>query len=139
MPRVRALLARGVVLEDTRDAVGKTALHLAAERGDLELVQLLVEAGADPNALDHKRKTPRALAFDRDADDVRRFLDPLTPMPAAPPPPAAAPKTLAAGTRVTHAKFGAGVVVRVNGDKATVKFNGEAGEKTLLARVLAFE
>jgi ankyrin repeat protein len=139
MPRVRALLARGVAIDDTRDAVGKTALHLAAERGDLELVQLLVEAGADPNAFDQKRKTPRALAFERDADDVRRFLDLLTRLPATPPPPAAAPKTLVVGTRVTHAKFGAGAVVRVNGDKATVKFDGGAGEKTLLARVLAFE
>jgi Ankyrin repeat len=39
----------------------RSETHLAAERGDLELVQLLVEAGADPNALDHKRKTEEVL------------------------------------------------------------------------------
>jgi hypothetical protein len=49
---------------------------------------------------------------------VSRFLEPLTRIPAA-PLPAAAPKMLAAGTRVTHTKFGAGAVVRVSGDKVT--------------------
>lgn len=136
--RAAALLARGVSPNASQDADGKTALHLAAERGDLALVKVLVEAGANPNALDGKRKSPRALAYDRGEDEaVRRFLEPITRLP--PPPAPSQPRGLAAGDRVRHPKFGAGAVLRVIGDKASVKFDGDAGEKTLLARVLVTE
>ncbi|HEY5937381.1 MAG TPA: ankyrin repeat domain-containing protein [Kofleriaceae bacterium] len=134
--RMRAMLARGVSPDAARDLLGRTALHLAAERGDLEIVKLLVEAGADPTALDHKRNTPRALAFGRDnCKEVARFLEPITRLPAPQP---AKPVGLAAGSRVRHAKFGAGSIVRIAQDKATVLFD-EAGEKTLVMRVLVAE
>lgn len=40
---------------DLRDSHGRTALHLAAYRSNLEALRLLVASGADPNALDHDR------------------------------------------------------------------------------------
>ena len=48
-----ALIADGASLEST-DEVGRSALFLAAQRGNLELVTLLIEAGADV----HKKTVP---------------------------------------------------------------------------------
>lgn len=45
------LLLRGIIV-DERDAQGKTALHLAAEAGFVEVVDLLLRAGAKPDAVD---------------------------------------------------------------------------------------
>jgi ankyrin repeat protein len=43
----------------------RTALHLAAKYGILEFVKLLVEAGADINAVDKKKKTPLKYAEEK--------------------------------------------------------------------------
>lgn len=40
---------------DVRDAYGRTPLHVAAFGGQHEIMELLVAAGADPNALEHDR------------------------------------------------------------------------------------
>jgi hypothetical protein len=40
---------------DKRDDHGRTALHVAAYTANHEAMRLLVEAGADPNALEHDR------------------------------------------------------------------------------------
>ena len=56
-----------------------TALHVAAENGDLELAQRLVELGADPNITDkHYNSTPLGWAryFDRPA--LIGLLEPIT-------------------------------------------------------------
>ena len=53
------------------DANGRTALHYAAERGDLKEVRVLVEAGAFVNLLNNDWKTPLDLATD---PMVRAFL-----------------------------------------------------------------
>jgi acyl-CoA-binding protein len=54
MERVRTLLANSPPLDvNYADASGQTALHLAADRGCLEIVQSLLQAGAAVNAADH--------------------------------------------------------------------------------------
>lgn len=57
---------------DIPDKQGKTALHYAAERGDLKTVEALIKKGADPNAVDDKGKTPANYIqdlIDRDGKD----------------------------------------------------------------------
>ena len=52
------LLANGEVEVGYTDEKGRTALHYAAHRGYLDLVQLLINAGADLNYEDHAGETP---------------------------------------------------------------------------------
>jgi ankyrin repeat protein len=47
---------------DDRDALGMTALHWAAARGNTRLVELLLERGANPNLRDNEDRTPVELA-----------------------------------------------------------------------------
>jgi ankyrin repeat protein len=61
---VSAALARGASIEE-KGAGGRTALHVAASRGDAELVALLVSRGADPDARDASGATPLQLAARR--------------------------------------------------------------------------
>lgn len=65
---VRFLLERGAQV-NARDDRGFTALHRVAEQGDLPLVELLLDRGADPrvDALGH---TPVSLAEGRGHDEV---------------------------------------------------------------------
>src|SRR5207302_10825621 len=58
---VRALLRHGARADDRRRlgvmATGATALHYAAKAGFLKTIEVLLEHGADPNALDDEGKT----------------------------------------------------------------------------------
>eukprot|EP00762_Andalucia_godoyi_P007110 ANDGO_01857.mRNA.1 Putative glutaminase 3 len=54
---VRRLLARKVDI-NMGDYDGRTALHLAASSGHLEIVRILMHAGADPNSRDRWGSTP---------------------------------------------------------------------------------
>uniref|UniRef100_A0A061RY16 Achain crystal structure of engineered northeast structural genomics consortium target n=1 Tax=Tetraselmis sp. GSL018 TaxID=582737 RepID=A0A061RY16_9CHLO len=54
--KVAEILETGQV--DARDSEGCTALHFAADRGNREMVQLLLRHGADPNAADVDGATP---------------------------------------------------------------------------------
>src|SRR5439155_15149940 len=60
-PAVEAVLDADVDV-DARSHGGFTALHDAAQNGDLAIVELLLERGADPNATDERGRTPKALA-----------------------------------------------------------------------------
>ncbi len=84
---VRWLLAQGVSPNARAVAQSRqTALHSAAWNGDLEMVKILVEAGADPNALDEEYKgTPlgfaeasREMTNNPAVDDVIAYLRALT-------------------------------------------------------------
>ncbi|MGH3207509.1 MAG: ankyrin repeat domain-containing protein [Trebonia sp.] len=56
-----------------------TALHVAAENGNLSLAQTLLELGADPNITDkHYRSTPLGWARYFDQSALVRLLEPIT-------------------------------------------------------------
>eukprot|EP00899_Mesostigma_viride_P001459 jgi/Mesvir1/11313/Mv25184-RA.1 len=57
-----------------QDADGRTALHLAARRGDLDAVRLCVKKGDDINARDKGKYTPLILASIRGHHGVVRLL-----------------------------------------------------------------
>ncbi|KAI1475784.1 ankyrin repeat-containing domain protein [Daldinia eschscholtzii] len=53
---------------------GKTPLHTAAENGHLDIVKILVEAGADPNIQDDTSKTPLHFAEGHGNKEIMEFL-----------------------------------------------------------------
>jgi ankyrin repeat protein len=55
--RVRALLSRNRSLATAADGRGDQPIHHAARNGDTEIVRLLVEHGADVNAMNPRRHT----------------------------------------------------------------------------------
>ncbi len=57
------MLAGGLA-PDTRDTVGQTALHLAAREGQAEVVRVLLDAGADVDAVANQGMTPLACAVE---------------------------------------------------------------------------
>ena len=59
---VRRLLARGVRPDEYKDGLGWYALHEAASEGHTGIVRLLVEAGADVNAVTGGGNTPLHMA-----------------------------------------------------------------------------
>eukprot|EP00123_Amoebidium_parasiticum_P013207 comp21829_c0_seq1/m.31120 comp21829_c0_seq1/g.31120 ORF comp21829_c0_seq1/g.31120 comp21829_c0_seq1/m.31120 type:complete len:762 (-) comp21829_c0_seq1:259-2544(-) len=56
------------------DANGQTALHLTASRGDLEITQMLLWMGADPNQRDRDGALPIDYAMTGDHGEVVEFL-----------------------------------------------------------------
>jgi len=72
---VRTLLAsKGVDLTAVNE-YGATALHQSAERGYLQITQLLIDGGADPQAKDRDDRTPVMLARARGHVDVVDLLE----------------------------------------------------------------
>lgn len=53
-----SLLLKQKAKIDARDAHGRSALHEAAYAGHLDIVTVLLAAGADPNAIDARNRTP---------------------------------------------------------------------------------
>ncbi len=72
----RALIAGGDVNVNEPQPDGATALHWAVHRDDLEVTQLLLEAGANANAINDFGVMPMSLAAtNRNASIVRTLLD----------------------------------------------------------------
>lgn len=127
---------------EARGEHGYTPLHWAAMGLQIEVVEALLAAGADPQAKDAAGFLPIQLAHAGNTaatPERRAVMDLLAkkgglPAPLVPPPPAK-PAAAVAGDTVSHATFGRGRVLAVKGDKLEVEFE-TAGKKTLIARVL---
>lgn len=93
---VEFLIAQGVSVRAARQD-GCTPLHVAAENGEVEVTRTLLAHGADPEALDARRRTP--LAAGRDGgwgcmSPLSKLLKgavAVAPLPPAPTPQPAAP------------------------------------------------
>jgi hypothetical protein len=73
VPAMQDLLAKQPVI-DARDASGRTALMLATLHGRTEAVDVLLSAGADPNAADARGTTPLQAALARDQPAIAAAL-----------------------------------------------------------------
>jgi ankyrin repeat protein len=71
--RVEKLLAHGADI-NMQDADGDTALHGAAETGNIEIARLLLDKGANPNAKNKQGGTPLMWAAVYGNDDAARLL-----------------------------------------------------------------
>lgn len=73
----RSILERGGDACGRAGAQHRTALHLAVSLGDIELAQVLLERGADPNARDAQGRTPLHAALKLDAERALPLLQRL--------------------------------------------------------------
>jgi ankyrin repeat protein len=71
----RLLLSRGAAVNATQNE-GVTALHEAAQSGDVEMIRALLAAGADPRVSAGKFGTPRDLALKAGHAEAARLLAP---------------------------------------------------------------
>lgn len=73
---VRLYLAAGVSpdVRDMRDVEKRPAILVAAEQGQAEIVEALVEAGADVGVKDKVGRTPLIVAVMREHDEVVQVL-----------------------------------------------------------------
>jgi RNA polymerase primary sigma factor len=67
----------------TYDPKGDTPLHLAARVGNLAICDLFVQAGADPQSLNHDRQTPADVAFAEGHGFIAQLLSSLLTMSSA--------------------------------------------------------
>ena len=74
-PACGELIKAGVDVNNTKDYHGGTPLHWAAYKGCLDACRLLIEHGADVNALDTFGDTPLSDAISEDHTDVIELLE----------------------------------------------------------------
>jgi hypothetical protein len=70
---VEYLLAKGADVKRTTDD-GKTALHLAAIKGHMEIAKLLVGAGIEVEAQDNSESTAAQLASKNGHNELSEYL-----------------------------------------------------------------
>lgn len=66
-------LDKGAVIP-ARDSGGGTALHVAAERGDQEMMKLLIVKGAETSAVDRLGRTPLHCSAQLRYGEATKFL-----------------------------------------------------------------
>lgn len=71
LPSFAAIATPSVMM---RSPVGETPLHIAAARGDIEAVRVLLDAGAEPNAVGEHNYTPLHEALEQGHPQVARML-----------------------------------------------------------------
>ena len=71
VPVIEKLLDEGADIDATSQ---RTALHVAAENGNLAIVELLIERGADVNAQDIHGRTPLVVAIAEHQPEIARRL-----------------------------------------------------------------
>ena len=74
-PACEEMIKAGVDVNNTKDYHGGTPLHWAAYKGCLDACRLLIEHGADVNALDTFGDTPLSDAISEDHTDVVELLE----------------------------------------------------------------
>ncbi|UKJ88157.2 hypothetical protein MACJ_000600 [Theileria orientalis] len=72
--RVVQYLSRNRNLVVVRSPEGLTALHLAADRGNVDMVKCLIEHGANVNSVDDNGDTPLHVAIESQEDEVVKYL-----------------------------------------------------------------
>ncbi|MBN8611327.1 MAG: ankyrin repeat domain-containing protein [Deltaproteobacteria bacterium] len=143
---LRVLLDRGAD-PNVRDASDETPLSRVVQRGLHRAARLLIDRGADLHVITSSGESLYAAAkrtYDGGLSDgrlVRQLLKekgvgPLAAAPAAVEPPT--PSAPRVGARVTHTKFGGGVVTKVDGGALDVTFD-DGAKKTLLARFVKLD
>lgn len=60
---------------DTKDKSGETALHVAVQHGNLEIVRFLLDNGAKVNIKDKAKRLPTAMVFDSFEDDEAKMRE----------------------------------------------------------------
>uniref|UniRef100_A0A452HI83 Uncharacterized protein n=1 Tax=Gopherus agassizii TaxID=38772 RepID=A0A452HI83_9SAUR len=83
-----------VLLEAGANKQSKTPLHLAAEKGDHAMVELLLSFNADPNAMDKEKKTPLHTAAMGGHLNTVKVLLAQKPSPSLPSSPGYLPRSL---------------------------------------------
>ncbi len=134
---------RGTYAAQTGSVEGVSLLHFAVCSTSLGIVELLLARGLDPSAKDGAGNTPRDLAKmlwfvkPNEANRMTELFDAKLPKPdVAPQAP-----SFAIESKVSHKKFGEGIVEKIDGQgdeaKVTVRFASET--KTLQRKFLSLE
>ena len=69
---LKLLVSRGGLLDSSHLFNGQTALHYAAKGNHKEIVEWLLEQGADPRCVNSSQQLPRDLTTDADIEQIRR-------------------------------------------------------------------
>jgi hypothetical protein len=129
-----------------RSERGRSVLHMVCRWGNVDCARAVLDRGADGKLVDLDGETPYDAvkhAWINNREAAGQLYDLLRSRGFAPPPKVAAVPagTWEAGTRVTHAKFGAGVVkvATGRGDDAKLTIEFPDGTKTLLGKFVKRE